>query len=224
MPTPGARLAAAADPAGYRQAAGLQPGAMSLPASPTMLQYQLQLSSHRSASASHSISPSSGSWPDIDMEQPLAPQLTAASPTAPSGAAALLAAGRQHIKVVCGSLNGWLDLQDGLVLIAAGQGLEDGTKVNPSAFEALAGKGATRKWRQSLSVLPDGPNDVWVPQPMPLGEFMKQHQLEKSSVPLQAQGRSSSVGAAAAEEGPLLSPGAARYQQQRSLVSPEPAA
>uniref|UniRef100_A0A383VU85 Uncharacterized protein n=1 Tax=Tetradesmus obliquus TaxID=3088 RepID=A0A383VU85_TETOB len=454
MPTPGARLAAAADPAGYRQAAGLQPGPMSLPASPTMLQYQLQLSSHRSASASHSISPSSGSWPEVDMEQPLAPQLTgtvpaaatpgdngdngdallwpslqmlappssspqllhqpgvplglqlrlsgavqqqlaaaaaaaaagaygqqqqvnisilqqpkqepgvsmmvpqlqqqqqqqqrlqdqvlmppplplqpgnatprssmlscvprpppliipssqpqavqplqqpmsaptpssaqprsgtsvtpamlgmeladsyvaapdtaaaalpaavaaaaaeegaagsrprrqrrrasvpsspagaaaAASPPAPSGAAALLAAGRQHIKVVCGSLNGWLDLQDGLVLIAAGQGLEDGTKVNPSAFEALAGKGATRKWRQSLSVLPDGPNDVWVPQPMPLGEFMKQHQLEKSSVPLQAQGRSSSVGAAAAaEEGPLLSPGAARYQQQRSLVSP----
>jgi hypothetical protein len=51
---------------------------------------------------------------------------------------------------------------------------------------------------------------------------MKQHQLDKSSVALQAQGRSSSVGAAAAagaDEMSLLSPAAARHQQ-RSLVSP----
>jgi hypothetical protein len=33
----------------------------------------------------------------------------------------LLAAGRQHIRVLCGSLHGWLDLNDCLIYVAAGQ-------------------------------------------------------------------------------------------------------
>jgi hypothetical protein len=45
----------------------------------------------------------------------------AASPQALSGAAALLAAGRQYVEVVCGSLHGWLDLKDCWVLVAGGQ-------------------------------------------------------------------------------------------------------
>jgi hypothetical protein len=44
-----------------------------------------------------------------------------ATPPASSGAAALLAAGRHHIRVLCGSLHGWLDLNDCLVYVAAGQ-------------------------------------------------------------------------------------------------------
>jgi hypothetical protein len=98
------------------------------------------------------------------------------------------------------------------------QGHEE-VKVNPSAFESLAGKGATRKWRQSLTVLPDGPHDVLVPQPLALGDFLKQYQLEKCFSAQQAPGRSSSAAAAAADEAPLLSPAAARYQHH-PLVSP----
>jgi hypothetical protein len=45
---------------------------------------------------------------------------TAIAP-ASSGAAALLAAGRQYIRVLCGSLHGSLDLKDCLVYVAAGQ-------------------------------------------------------------------------------------------------------
>ncbi|KAF6258001.1 hypothetical protein COO60DRAFT_1163440 [Scenedesmus sp. NREL 46B-D3] len=142
----------------------------------------------------------------------------AAAPSAPNGAAALLAAARRHVKVVCGSLLGWMDVRDCLVLVAAGQGVEE-VKVNPSIFESLAGKGATRKWRQSLTVLPDGPDDEIVPQPIPLGEFMKLHQLEKSIGNLQAQGRSTAAAAAAADDAPLPSPATVRHQHH-SLVSP----
>jgi hypothetical protein len=54
---------------------------------------------------------------------------------------------------------------------------------------------------------------------MALGDFMKQYDLDIGSAPLHAQGRSSSMGAAAAAEEALISPGVARLQQ-RSLVSP----
>jgi hypothetical protein len=55
---------------------------------------------------------------------PSSPAGAAAStaiPPASSGAAALLAAGRQHLRVLCGSLHGWLDLNDCLIYVAAGQ-------------------------------------------------------------------------------------------------------
>jgi hypothetical protein len=71
-------------------------------------------------------------------------------------------------------------------------------------------------------VLPDGPHDVVVPQPLALGDFLKQYQLEKCFSAQQAPGRSSSAAAAAAaaaDEAPLLSPAAARYQHH-PLVSP----
>jgi hypothetical protein len=69
---------------------------------------------------------------------------------------------------------------------AAAQGLE-WVRATPPAFEVLAGGGATRNWRTSITVLPDGPDDAVVPQPLALGELLKQHQLDNSSVALQGQ-------------------------------------
>lgn len=57
--------------------------------------------------------------------------------------------------------------------------LQEESRVTPAAFEALAGKGSTRKWRQSLTVMPSGQNDQLVTEPIALGDFMKQYQLDR---------------------------------------------
>jgi hypothetical protein len=50
-------------------------------------------------------------------------------------------------------------------------------KVAPAKFEAMAGKGSTRKWRRSLLVMPGGPYNT-LTEPITLGEWLKKHQLE----------------------------------------------
>eukprot|EP00775_Hariotina_reticulata_P002645 gene2645-2945_t len=107
------------------------------------------------------------------------PSGTALTPPALSSASALVAAGRQQVQVICGSLTGWLDVTDLSVRVTVGQ---DERRMAPSAFEALAGKGSTRKWRQSLLVVPEGPADPWVPEPMPVGDLIKLYQLDRQAV------------------------------------------
>ena len=50
-------------------------------------------------------------------------------------------------------------------------------KVPPAKFEAMAGKGSTRKWRRSLMVMPGGPYNT-LTEPITLGDWLKKHQLE----------------------------------------------
>lgn len=51
-------------------------------------------------------------------------------------------------------------------------------KLTFAKFEALGGRGATRKWRTSIMALPDGPGDTWVPRTMPLGELLRRLNTE----------------------------------------------
>jgi len=49
------------------------------------------------------------------------PSGAASTPPAASNASALVAAGRQQVQVMCGSLTGWLDVTDLSVQVAVGQ-------------------------------------------------------------------------------------------------------
>lgn len=55
-------------------------------------------------------------------------------------------------------------------------------KLTFAKFEALGGRGATRKWRTSIMALPDGPGDAVVPRSMQLGELLRRLNSEPQHI------------------------------------------
>ncbi|GBF88458.1 hypothetical protein Rsub_01171 [Raphidocelis subcapitata] len=76
------------------------------------------------------------------------------------------------LPVQCIDLGGWLDLTDLSVLMLNPRG--EACRMSPAEFEAMAGKGSTRKWRRSLVVQPGG-DDPRLAEPLTVGEWMRRH-------------------------------------------------
>ncbi|KAI8464398.1 MAG: hypothetical protein J3K34DRAFT_526239 [Monoraphidium minutum] len=94
----------------------------------------------------------------------------------------------QHILVTCNGLQGFLDLTDMYIVVAAGAGQHQGARVLPEVFEALAGKSSTRKWRRSLVVHPGGA-DPTITAPTTIGEWLARYPHLEARLPPRGSGR-----------------------------------
>lgn len=106
---------------------------------------------------------------------------------------------------------------------------QEPVRVAPSAFEALAGKATARKWRTSLIVQPDGPDDALLSEPICLGDFIKLFGLERPSRPASSSGAPSTLDDAATLHAATLRSPSTHCQpfveqaiQQRTACGPLP--
>jgi hypothetical protein len=100
------------------------------------------------------------------------------------------------VVVTCNGLQGLLDLSDMMIVVGAGGRQHQGARVLPEAFEAIAGKSSTRKWRRSLVVHPGGA-DAGLTQPVTLGDWLARWPELEARLPPRGSGRAAARAALA---------------------------